>query len=113
MIPEELDDLLATAMKDIETAKKIGAEEKDLEKVKETQRQSSIKNQKENRYWFGQLSTRYRYGIPIDNIGLEALEAKIAELDAEDIKNAAQKYFDMNNYIKLVLTPEVDERMKE
>lgn len=103
--PGALDTLIATAMQEIENAKEIGAEEKNLQKVTEIQRQDMIESLKENRYWSGTLSTRYRYGLPIDRIGLEALEARIAELDAGDIREAARRYFNMDSMIKFVLLP--------
>ena len=104
--PPRVDELIETAMNDIATAKKIGAEEKDLTKVKETQKQGRIKDLKENRFWSRQLRSAYQNGFDPNNITLEQFEKGINSLTAENIKAAANKYFDMENYIQVVLLPE-------
>ncbi|MEL6925404.1 MAG: insulinase family protein, partial [Bacteroidota bacterium] len=104
--PDKAEELIQTAMQDIKNAKEKGAEEKDLTKVKETQKQSRIKDLKENRFWLGQLSTTYQNGLDPSRIGLEELEKLMKGLDSEAIKSAANQYFDTENMIKIVMNPE-------
>ena len=104
--PPRVDELIETAMTDIKNAQANGAEEKDMKKIKETQRQGRIKNLKENRFWMSSLETSYMEGLDPKNISLSSLEKGINSLTSEDIKNATNEYFDWNNYIQIVLLPE-------
>lgn len=103
--PANVEDLINTALKDIANAKENGAEEKDLTKVKETQRQERVKSLKENRFWNGQLRSYYQNGLDPTKISLESLEKMIEGLDSEDIKNAAGMYFNEENSMKFILNP--------
>lgn len=104
--PENVETLIETAMKDIETLKKEGASDKNLLKVKETQRKEVETNLKENPYWMSALQSAYRYGSDPENI-LNQNEA-IDKLKSKDVKKAAKKYFNMENFAKFVLRPETE-----
>ena len=104
--PDKAEELIKTAMQDIKNAKENGAEEKDLTKVKETQKQGRIKNLKENRFWMSQLSTAYQNDLDPRRIGLKELEKLMEGLNSDAIKSAANKYFDESNMIKIVMHPE-------
>ncbi len=103
--PANVEELINTALKDIANAKENGAEEKDLNKVKETQKQQRVKSLKENRFWNNQLRSVYQNGLDPNKISLESLEKMIEGLDSEDIKNAANLYFDEQNSMKFILNP--------
>lgn len=104
--PEKADELIETAWNDIKNAQANGAEEKDLTKVKETQKQGRIKNLKENRYWSGQINSRVQNGLPLEGITLEAYQKLMEGLNSNAIKTAAGKYFDKKNYKQFILQPE-------
>ena len=104
--PANTKDLIDTAMKDIAKAKEIGAEQKDIDKVKETQKQSRIKDLKENRFWINQLTESYRRGTDPTKLTVEDLVKASEGLTAEEIKKAASQYFNMDNFIKIVMEPE-------
>ena len=53
-----------------------------------------------------QLRYRYQNDMPLSGATTEAFRAKVAALETEDIRRAAQKYFDFEQRIKLVLLPE-------
>jgi len=108
--PEKAEELIKTAMQDIENAKMNGAEEKDLTKVKETQRQSRIKELKQNNFWMGQLSNAYQNDWDPKTINMETLEKRMKLLNSDAIKAAAGKYFDNSNMIKIVMHPEPKEQ---
>ena len=99
-------DLIETAMQDIENLKKQGASDKNLVKVKETQRKEVETNLKENPYWMSALQSAYRYGSDPENI-LNQNEA-IDKLKSKDVKKAAKNYFNMENFAKFVLRPETE-----
>jgi zinc protease len=104
--PENTDVLIETAMNDIKNAQMNGAEEKDLNKVKETQRQGMVKDLRENRFWNRRIEYFYEHGLDFNTITLEALEKHIEALQSADIKNASNSYFQEGNSIKLVMEPE-------
>ncbi|MEM1319458.1 MAG: insulinase family protein [Bacteroidota bacterium] len=104
--PPMVEELIQTAMKDIETAKSIGAEEKDLDKVRETQRQSRIKDLKENRFWARQLESFYKNGYDPTKLTQKDFEEYVNKLDAEAVKKAANQYFNTEKYVRIVMLPE-------
>ena len=104
--PPMVETLIETALKDIENARMNGAEEKDLTKVKETQKQGRIKDLKENRFWSRSLQNVYMNDLDPSSITLEELENYINTLNSDAIKNAAGRYFNENNFIKIVMMPE-------
>lgn len=105
--PEKVEELIATAMKDIDYAKKIGAEDKDLVKIREARLQDRKKNLKENRWWMGDLIKTYRNGSNgFKLFDFKQYETIVNSITAKDIKKAANKYFNSKNFIKIVMTPE-------
>ena len=107
--PPMVDELIATALLDIENAKKTGAADKDLTKVKETQRQGRIKDLKENRFWMRQLQAYYKNGSDPSKLTQKNYEAYVNGLNSDAVKTAANKYFDMNSFVSIVMLPEESE----
>ncbi len=104
--PSMTDTLVQAAKDVIERALTDGPNEEDMTKVKETQRQGRIKNLKENRFWQRQISSEHEEGQTFDNVLIEALEVRINNLTAAQIKAAADQYFDYSNYIEIIMDPE-------
>ena len=86
------------------TLQKDGAEEADLEKVKKMFIRERETNLERNRWWTSLLLYSLRYGEDPTNIYL--LEEKVMALDKEAIKTSANKYFNMGQYVQMVLLPE-------
>ena len=107
--PANTEDLIKTALNDIENARLNGAEEKDLVKIKETQRQEKIKNLKENRYWSRQIRSMEQNNSDLNDIQMANLEEAIKGLTSDDIKKAANMYFDESNFIRVMMEPEEKE----
>ncbi|HMO40294.1 MAG TPA: insulinase family protein [Saprospiraceae bacterium] len=103
--PGQADSLIQIARKDINNIKMTGAAETDLQKIRETQKQTRIKNLRENAYWSGQLVTRYQYGLPLDDILYEPYEQLVNQLSSKALQNAAQRYLDDTNQMRIVLLP--------
>ncbi|MEZ5044382.1 MAG: insulinase family protein [Saprospiraceae bacterium] len=104
--PPEVATLLRITKEVLEKVKVAGAEEKDIIKIVETQRQGRIKNLQENSYWLGQLSYRYQNNIPLDGLALNALEEYTKQLNSDLLKAAANQYLGGENVMQFVLMPE-------
>ncbi|MFT5386073.1 MAG: zinc protease, partial [Saprospiraceae bacterium] len=104
--PPMMEELIKTAKADLKYARKNGADEKDLVKVRETQRQGRIKDLKENRFWSRSLRYAYQNGADPAGIQFEDYEKYVNGLSSEDIKNSVNLYFDENNVIQVTMTPE-------
>ncbi len=107
--PNMTDELIQTALTDIEAIKTKGADEKDLQKIRETQKQTRIKSLKENSFWSGQLLSRYQNGIALDELETALYDAKVDQLNSIALQKAANRYFNADNFMRLVLLPEVKE----
>lgn len=104
--PENVDKLIAATHEEIEKIKTNGPIVEDLNKVKETWRQQHEVNLKENNYWARQLLQSVELETDLQNV--LSYEKRIALLTPADIKEAANKYLDMKNYVQIVLNPEKD-----
>ncbi len=98
--------LIDATMDVLRKAKSIGAEETDLVKVRETQRQERLKNLEQNRFWSSGLQSCYENEINADLLLMQNYEKFINGLSAEDIKQACNKYIDEKGMIKIMATPE-------
>lgn len=102
--PKNVNDLVAATMDEIKKIKKNGISDKDLKKVQAQQIRGMETNMKNNRYWLNSLRSTY-----VNNKDREKItnyEKGIKALNSKDMKKAARKYFDMKNYLKVVLYPE-------
>ncbi|MBS1974729.1 MAG: insulinase family protein, partial [Bacteroidetes bacterium] len=102
--PENVDKLVHAAFGIIKDVQEKGAEEKDLEKVKETMKKQNEDAMKENQYWLDGLSSAWIERE--DPNWILQYAKKVGALSLQDIQEAAKKYLDMKNYIKVVLYPE-------
>jgi zinc protease len=102
--PENVEQLLKATFEEIEKIKKDGPKEEDLNKVKETWRQQYDVNIKDNQFWVRQLIQSVETGLSVD--GVLSYRDRIAALTTKDVKDTATKYFDMKNYVQVVLYPE-------
>ena len=105
--PEMTDTLVQAAKEVLKKAIMDGPSEEDMTKVKETQRQSRIKNLKENRFWQGQLIGEHEEGRDFDDILMKDYTKIIDGLTASQIKMAIGKYFDQNNFMQIIMDPDV------
>ncbi|NND33571.1 MAG: insulinase family protein, partial [Saprospiraceae bacterium] len=103
--PDQVDNLIATAKKDIEQMIASGPEEADLVKVREVQRQERIKSLKENNFWVNSLKTYYYYGLDPVQLLLENYEPYVKNLKPEDVHAMAKTIFNTENYIEVVMMP--------
>jgi zinc protease len=105
--PDRVDELSKEVFNQIDSLKLYGADELVLTKVKETQRRERETNLKRNGFWLSVLQFYYQHGIEPESIW--EFDERVEKLSTENIRAAAQKYFDMDNYVKVVLLPEQDQ----
>ena len=104
--PDRTQELIDAATGVIKKYQQETFDEEVLQKVRETQVQSKTKNLKENRHWLGQLVNAHNNGTDPQNITLEKLKERQENLTADNLLEAAHKYFNWENYFKIVMEPE-------
>lgn len=102
--PDRVDELIGIIWSQLDSLQQNPAEEFYLNKVRETQSRSFEVKIKKNGYWLGRLKQAYWYDLPLESI--IDYPKMIETLDGDLVRDAAQKYFDEKNYLKVVLYPE-------
>jgi zinc protease len=103
--PEEVDTLIQIAKRDIAAVMESGAEAEEIQKVVEIQRQSRITELKENGFWSNSLRTYYRYDLDPKLLLLENYDPLLESLTGDDIQRMANRIFDTENYLEVVMMP--------
>jgi len=102
--PENVDKLINAALEEIKKIKDNGPAEADLNKVKETWTKKYSEDLKDNNYWLTKLQQTVDLGSnPADIL---TGDKRVNAITVKDVKEAAIKYFNMNNYVQAVLNPE-------
>ena len=104
--PPMADTLMMAAKEVLALAASEGPSEEDMVKVKETQKQNRIKSLEQNRFWSSQIASGHENDRDFSGIALEALEAQIKGLTANQIKHAVGKYFNDKNFIEILMVPD-------
>jgi zinc protease len=91
-------------MQEIEKFKAVGPSEKQVSDEREALLRDFETNSKQNGYLLGQLAARYDVGE--DPAGLWNMPEYYKKIDAAMIQDAAKKYLDMNNRVRVTLVPE-------
>ena len=102
--PENVDKLIKATMDEIQKIKDAGPIEADLSKVKETWIKQYQEDVKDNSYWLSKLQQSVESGSSAGDV--LTVEKRINALTANDVKEAANLYFNMKNYLQVVLNPE-------
>ena len=102
--PENVDKLIKATMNEIQKIKDNGPAEADLSKVKEAWIKQYQEDVKDNNYWLNKLQQSIENGSNIGDV--LTVEKRINALTTKDVKDAATVYFDMKNYLQVVLNPE-------
>jgi zinc protease len=102
--PERVDELVAAVFAQIDTLQMNGPGESYIRSAKETKKRYFEEKMKENAFWAGNLREAYFLGEDPDDI---LKDPEIVEsMSPLRIRDAARRYFDMNNYMQFVLMPE-------
>jgi zinc protease len=102
--PERADQLTKAVFAQIDSVKAVGASADDLTKVKEMQIRGWETNLKQNGFWLSQLVAYDEAGE--DPRAILDYRATIGRLTAERIRDAAQRYLNAGNYVRVTLYPE-------
>lgn len=102
--PANVDKVIAATFAEIAKIKEHGPAAADLEKVKQNWVQVHRKSMRENSYWQGHLQSSVLYGT--DPSTILTYEQRVADISAQDLKQAARRYFNLDNYVQVVLYPE-------
>ena len=102
--PENVDKLVKAALVEIQKVKTSGPLEADLNKVKENWKKQYEENMKDNNYWVRQLQQSMEMGA--NPAAILAYKKKVDALTVKELKETANKYLDMKNFIQVVLYPE-------
>ena len=102
--PENVEKVIAAAFAEIRKLQTQGPEAGDLEKVKQNWNTNHRRSMRENGYWLNYFQGAYLNGIAPETI-LQYGE-RVDAVKAADIKAAASRYFDFENYVQVVLYPE-------
>ncbi|MBC8124702.1 MAG: insulinase family protein [Candidatus Kapabacteria bacterium] len=102
--PERVDELVATVKNEMVTLRTKAVPDSLLAKVREMQTKERQTNTKTNRFWLQVLSQFDRDAEPYSNVFLR--DNFIKNLDAAQIKRAAERYLDGKNFAEFVLKPE-------
>jgi zinc protease len=102
--PERVDELTQEVFTQIDSLIQFGTTDAYLQKVTETQRRQYELNLKSNSFWLNNLEFRYFHHI--DPSGIMDYLDLVNSLTLDDIQQAAQKYFNVDNYVRVVLLPE-------
>ncbi|SDE99107.1 zinc protease [Dyadobacter soli] len=102
--PENVDKLVKRAQEEVSKIKTNGADQKDIEKfVAETQRKTETAL-KTNGFWLDYLDDNTFLGDDLNEIFEQ--DRLLKSVTVASTKAAAQKYFNDDNFIKVVLMPE-------
>jgi zinc protease len=103
--PERVEELTAAVFSQIDSVKNFGFKEIYLTKVRETQYREYEKALKENDFWLDTLNDFYFNELDPQAI-LSYPSDFIDKLSLEKMQQAANRYFKMDNYVRVVLYPE-------
>ncbi|MYN18208.1 insulinase family protein [Rugamonas sp. FT107W] len=101
--PENVDKVLAATFAEIDKIKENGAEDTDLAKVKASWITNYRRGMRENGYWMGVLMNAFFNKTDPEEV--LTYESRVGALTAAELKDTARRYFDMNNYVQVVLYP--------
>jgi zinc protease len=108
--PDRVEELIATAMEQIDSLRNHDLDDEYLTRIKETQRRERETNLKQNRYWLSTLQTYYSEGE--DPMQIITYGELIESLNASTIRAAALRYIDKANYVNVVLYPASDDALQ-
>lgn len=103
--PDNVEQLIAKVFEEIEKIKNKGATEKDLNKIKEAELANAKEYLEINSYWIYKLKEAQEYGLNPEAI----LDYKktIDKIDSKMFQDAANTYFNTDNYAEFILVPEL------
>lgn len=103
--PARVDELIAAVFEQVNVLKADGATADELEKIKEQQRRNRETQKETNSFWVSVIDFYYTHPDE-DILDVLTYEERIDMTTIEDIKSAANAFFDEDRYIQAELNPE-------
>lgn len=101
--PENVDSLVYVAIGELINIQQSGVEDKNITKARETRRRQLETNSETNTFWLNTIQRTILSGGDLTSVTNEEL---IEEITSEEIQRIANKYFNSDNYLQVVLYPE-------
>jgi zinc protease len=102
--PENAEALVNSTLAELDSLKKYTVSDIYINKIKETQKREFELNLKENKFWLSTLNSYYFYNNDLSL--LMKYPQRVENFNTDAVQKAAQTYFDVNNYVKVILYPE-------
>jgi len=102
--PDRVDELVAAVWAEIDALQRTGATDDELVKLRESTVRTRETSLRENGFWLGQLSGYEQTGE--DFRGILVTADLLPLLTAERLKQAAVRYLDRSNHVRVTLVPE-------
>lgn len=102
--PKNQDKLSKTVIKQMQLLQKNGPSEENLKKIKEQLIRERETDLKKNNWWIRKLDNMYFYND--FSSSLSEYNNIVNKITAKEIQDLANKYFNLNNYVKVYLKPE-------
>ena len=102
--PERVEELTQVIFTQIDSLQKFGTTDLYIDKVKEMRKREREINLKENSFWVNILQWSDFHGIDVRLV--HQYSQLVDTLTSAVVQAAAQQYFDMENYVRVVLYPE-------
>ncbi len=103
--PERADELVQRIFEGLEAFKESGPTEDQVADAREAILRQFETDFQENRTWLSQLVSDYQRGAA-PGASIETFAASVEALTVEVIRDAARRYFDSDNYVRVTLMPE-------
>lgn len=103
--PERAEELTAVVLAGIERFKEFGPTEEQAAAARETLLRQFETDFQENGTWLGQLVSDFQRGEE-PGAAVDTFVSSVEGLTVTDIRDAARRYFDMENYVRVTLLPE-------
>ena len=109
--PDRVEEMTSTLFARIDSVQTYGLTEEYVHKVRENQHREFEINLEKNIFWLHQLKYRHMYDMPYAMI-VDYPEL-IQTLSAEMLGQAAERFMDQQNYVRVVLYPENDQQHRD
>ena len=103
--PENVEPLSRAVFAAIDSLQQSGPSQADVDKVKEELLRAHEIELRQNSYWLSTILSRDQDGEDVAAI-LSQYETMVKQLSPSAVQQAAKQYFNMKNYVRVVLVPE-------
>jgi zinc protease len=103
--PAKTTALVQRVFEEIDFVKGMTLSPGQMARVRDSMVRDFERNSQDNGYLLREISRRYENGESADLSGVVNLQARIGALTGADIRDAAQKYLNTNNYVKVIRMP--------